>query len=434
MQPGPVTTRVVLQLALPAALGAWLQHAFRPVDQYFAQFVSGDAQGALGASTFVTILAFGAFVTISAGVGPLVGRATGAVDGATRGRAIGTALVVAMGIAVATALCALVGAHWVPGLLGLEGEEARLTGVYLWWLGVTGGAIAVQPVVEASFNAMGFTRRSMTLQGTAVVLNTALTAVLVLGLGMGIVGAALGTTVTQALVTGIGVVWLRRTAGPASWQADWPMAVRIVRLGLPVGLSTAAYALVYFALIRTTVAPLGQVKGLAVGFSALEAMSWPVFVGWSIAVSSLVARHLGAGQPDEAAKAVRLALPWSLGAGVMTALIFTFGGPWLVRVFSADAVVQQQAVVYAAILAWSQPFVALEALFEGVLLGSGDTRRLAWVTIPLNVLRVPLAWLLAMPLGFGAVGIWWAINLTTMGKAGLKGGLVWRGRWKDVAV
>ena len=67
-----------------------------------------------------------------------------------------------------------------------------------------------------------------------------------------------------------------------------------------------------------------------------------------------------------------------------------------------------------------------------MLEGSGDTRTVLWWSSPLNAMRVPLAWGLAMGLGWGAAGIWWAINLTTVAKALGKGGAVLAGRWRSV--
>ena len=83
----------------------------------------------------------------------------------------------------------------------------------------------------------------------------------------------------------------------------------------------------------------------------------------------------------------------------------------------------------ARALAWSQPLVAWEALAEGVLLGAGASRPVFWLSAPLNALRIPLAWALSAPLGWGAVGVWWAINVTSLGKAALKGWCAARGSW-----
>ncbi|MFT4980058.1 MAG: MATE family multidrug resistance protein [Myxococcota bacterium] len=46
------------------------------------------------------------------------------------------------------------------------------------------------------------------------------------------------------------------------------------------------------------------------------------------------------------------------------------------------------------------------------------------------MLRIPLSWFLAFPLGWGAAGVWWAINITTYAKAAGKGASVIWGRWR----
>jgi len=189
-------------------------------------------------------------------------------------------------------------------------------------------------------------------------------------------------------------------------------------------------------LLRVAVSPLGPEvnAALGIGFGGLEAVTWPLFWGLSMALSSVVGRSLGAGRRDLAVRAVRLALPLSLAAGMVAALTFGLAARPLCGLFTSDPLVLANAVLYARVLAWSQPFVAIEALCEGVLEGAGDTAAVLWWSTPINVLRIPLAWGLAIALGMGAGGIWWAINLTTMAKALGKGGVVLRGRWRSVVV
>jgi MATE family multidrug resistance protein len=119
---------------------------------------------------------------------------------------------------------------------------------------------------------------------------------------------------------------------------------------------------------------------------------------------------------------------------LLAALAFWFGAVPLCGLFTADPAVLEEAVLYARVLAFSQLFVAWEALAEGVLEGAGDTQAVFWLSSPVNLLRVPLAWAVAGPLGLGAAGIWWVINLTTIVKALLKGARVARGRWVEVDV
>jgi MATE family multidrug resistance protein len=143
----------------------------------------------------------------------------------------------------------------------------------------------------------------------------------------------------------------------------------------------------------------------------------------------MVGRCLGAGRPDLAWRAVRMMWMPNVALGVGCGLLFFFAGPTLVGWFADDPDAQREAVLYATVLAFSQPFVAMEAYGEGVLSGAGDTRAVFWSTVPFNLMRVPLAWWLAFPLGLGAAGVWWAINATTYAKAGAKTWLVVRGGW-----
>ena len=104
----------------------------------------------------------------------------------------------------------------------------------------------------------------------------------------------------------------------------------------------------------------------------------------------------------------------------------------LCGLFTSDPETYTEAVLYAKILAFSQLFVAYEALTEGILAGAGDTKTVFWISAPINLMRIPLSWWLAIEMGWQAAGIWWAINMTTYAKALLKGLMVKKGKWKEI--
>lgn len=427
----------LLRLAAPAATAAILHNAYRPLDQFWVSWLGKEAQGALGASTFVLIVVYGGFLLVSAGASPLIARAEGEEDPAAVRRVLAGGIVGAGGVALVMALVGAVAVWPIVQLLGLEGLAADHAVVYLRTLLLTGAALAFGPLVDGAFAARGNTWLPLGLQAGVIGANAIFSPLLIYTLGFGVVGAALGTTVAQTVGVAAGLALLARGTG-LRWSdftgAEAPLGRtlrRIVRIGSPVAVGTALYAIVYWVLLATSVAPLGDAvyAGLGIGFSGLEAFAWPLFLGCSVAASSVVGRCLGARRPDLARRAVWRLLGPQLALGGLVGLVFWFLGPTITFGFAADEEAWREATLYAMVLAWSQPFVAVEALFEGVLNGSGDTRATFWSTVPYNLLRVPLAWFLAFPMGMGAAGIWWAINLTTVLKAGTKTALVWRGRW-----
>jgi MATE family multidrug resistance protein len=328
-------------------------------------------------------------------------------------------------------------APWLSQAIGLSGEAEELSTRYIYHLGYAGLPLAISPMVDQAFIAMGRTRLVMGLHLVSTLANLALNFVLIYGLNMGIAGAAWASGISRALVLIPAVVILWRVGGLSfASLALHPVLRRVIRVGLPMGLNTAAYAGVYWALLRWVISPLGPEvnASLGIGFSALEGFTWPLFHGISLAVASLVGRCLGAGDLEGARQVGRIALPLSSAFGLGASLIFWLGAEPLCGVFTSDPGVLKASILYANILAVSQIFVAWEALSEGILAGAGDTRTVLWWSAPVNALRVPLGFFFAFNLGLGAAGIWWAINLTTMVKALAKGRAAMRGQWAELKI
>jgi Na+-driven multidrug efflux pump len=193
----------------------------------------------------------------------------------------------------------------------------------------------------------------------------------------------------------------------------------IVRIGAPAGLSILMYAAVYWTLLVVVINPLGgaAVAGLGIGFNVFESVSFPFFLGIALAGASIVGRNLGAGDRAGALLAVRSVRRIARTAGVAFCLLFLIGGPLVAPFFTDDPNVLRETIGYVTILAWSQLFVAEETVNEKILNGAGHTRPILWISSLGNLLRIPLAWALAAPLGLAAAGVWWAINASTALKA-----------------
>jgi len=432
-----VTLKSLAALAVPAAISVLLNNAFKVIDQYSVQWLGVESQAAVGSCTFILIGLFSVFAVVSVGTGPLVARATGAQDDALRRRIIGNAL--SGGILLGGGVLLLTGlaAPLICEGLGLSDGTKLQAVTYLQSLAVVGFPLALAPVVDAIFIAVGRAGFVMLLQLLATLLNIVLNPLFIYVLDLGISRAAIATGISRGLSVLIGLIVLGRLFMPQRKDFYWGSSLRrIIRIGLPISWSIAMFALVYWALLKTSISPLGPAvnAALGIGFSALEGFTWPIFWGISIGVASLVGRYIGANRIGQANQTIRLAFPIVTVGGLLAAAVFWFGAEFLCEIFTSDPLVLAEAILYAKILAFSQLFVAYECLAEGVLEGAGDTRPILFWSVPWNILRIPLAWLFAFPLGFGAAGIWWVINITTVIKAAGKWSAVLWGQWKTIEV
>ena len=429
-----LTLWALLTLAVPSILSQLLNNAFRIIDQYCIQWLGAPAQAALGSTSFILIAAFSIFMFVGGGIGPLVGRATGANDPEKRRIFIGQSLRATTWVAFGYCAILISCASFFPSMVGLEGTSASMMVDYIRWLGYTGFFLAFGPLIDGIYIAMGNTMFPMMLQLLATITNAFLNYFLIYTMEFGIAGAAIASGVSRGLSSIIGLYYLQKEFSP-KWIGSSEVR-RMVNIGTPIAIGILSYAMVYWALLKTSISPLGEAvnAALGIGFSALEGISWPIFAGIMLAASSLISRQLGANDQEGLDRTLKLSFPSSTVLGLLISAFFYWGGEAFCGLFTDDPIVLEQAVLYAHILALSQVFVAWETLAEGILEGAGDTKTVLWFGMPFNLLRIPLSWFLAIHLGWHAFGVWWTINLTTYVKALLKMWIVSRGKWRNVEI
>jgi Na+-driven multidrug efflux pump len=151
-------------------------------------------------------------------------------------------------------------------------------------------------------------------------------------------------------------------------------------------------------------------------------------MGFTLASTIMVGQSMGAGKKDEAEKLAwrivaicgSIILVYSIGL-----FIFSSG---IASIFTSDMAVINAASDYNKIAAAILVFTAVEVVLEGAFSGAGDTMPPALITMPFNVLRIPLAALLAPEMGLN--GIWIAIAVSNICKGILMAVWFKKGKWK----
>ncbi|MCB9896382.1 MAG: MATE family efflux transporter [Planctomycetes bacterium] len=427
--------RAIGSLAVPAILSFLLHNFYHVNDTWFlGRFAPPEATNAMGLFMMVSIANFGFILALARGTQSLVGRRLGA------GNRPGVPLALAQGLRLALMVVVpLAVLEWiyVPDLLRLvggEGETVVQGTAYVRALLLLLPGLFASPILEFSLQGMGDTRTPFKLQLLAVGVNTLFNFLLVpeavtLGAGgptlhlagMGVVGAALATgfsrCVTAALAFAILVRRERMTAllARSSYAFDRRMAAEILRVGVPAGSSTFLFALVGFYLTRL----IGEVDqsalgGYAIGFRGVESLSFMVVLGFGVAAGAVTSHAVGAGDLPRARRAAHLGALLCAGVMAITTTLFLTLPERLCSIYTDDPAILAVAAGYISHMALCQIPQAFEMVYGDAMAGAGSSGLAALVSIPGNLLRVPLAWWLAVELDMGLLGVWYAIVASAM--------------------
>jgi putative MATE family efflux protein len=340
-----------------------------------------------------------------------VARLHGAGEEARAGQIAAQALWLALGLGVVlTALCAALAAPLMT-LVGGDGHVADLAARYLRLsaLGLPCALIALAG--QGYLRGVGDLRTPLVVVVAANAANVVLELLFVYALRWGLDGSALGTVVAQ-LGMGVAFVVLLLRAGGAG-VARRPQAVllrRLARMGSHIVVRTGSL-LLSFVIAGAVLARIGAAS-LAAHQIAFQVFIFLALMLDAIAIAGqiLVGRMLGAGDADGAMAAARRMCWWSLVAGAVMALGLLATTHVLPHAFTTDRDVLDRAAELWPLFALMQLTGALVFALDGILLGAGDTRYLAWaMAFSAFGVFVPIA-LLALHFDWGVVGVWWGLN------------------------
>ena len=260
-------------------------------------------------------------------------------------------------------------------------------------------AAAALPAMLLSLAATGALRGEQDLRTPLVVtvvanlVNVALSLEFVYDLGWGIRGAALGT----ALASWLGAVWLcgiviRRAhrsgsrVGPhaggvvAAARDGVPLFARTVTLRLALFLPVVIAARLGDAPLAAQQVATAVVAFLAYGLDAL-----------AIAGQTLTGHALGSGDADAARRFSRRMMAWGLAIGVVAAVALASTASLVARAFTPDPDVRTVLWPALLVIAAIQPISGVVFVLDGILIGAGDGRYLAWAGVVILAIYVPLA-------------------------------------------
>ena len=408
---------------------------------------------ALGSAAVAGLAFAGAFwllgkfvaIALAGGTVALVSQQYGADNPGQASLVVKQSVLLAIAVSVPVTAALGFGAEPLVGLVGGDAGPAAVGhgAVYLSIVALGLPFEFLNMIASRTYAGIGDTFTPMVIRSVGALLNVALSAFLIFGLGLGVAGAAVGTTVSVAAVTVafvpgmVGLSYGGRGSLPVPLRAERPhvdagtmsdlasVSAPLVARRLAEGIVTfplLAIAATFGPVVVAAYAAARRIRGL------MDCISW----GFSIAASTLVGQRLGADDETEATAygdaIVRLSAAISLAT---TAFVLVFARP-VAGLFVEPAEVDA-ATTFVRVAAISAIALAVKASATGVLRGAGDTRIPFYAAlVGLYVFSLPAA-ALGTVTGIGVAGLYMALLFEAAVPAAVTLQRVRSGHWRAVS-
>lgn len=436
--------RAVFLLAVPMVLELVLESTFAVVDIFFVARLGPSAVATVGLTESYLFLLYSVAMGLAMAVTAVIARRIG--EGRREDAAIGAVQAIFVALLVSV-LPAVAGIVWAQDLLRVMGGDAWTIEHgyrYAQWMLGGNAVIMLLFVINAIFRGAGDAAIAMRVLWLSNGLNILLCPLLIFGLGpvpaLGIEGAAIATCIGR----GAGVLYqlwallrggkhIRVLAAQIAWHGE--VLWNIVRTSLG-GIGQMIVAMTSWIFLMRILASVGS-EAVAGATIAMRVMMFTMMPAWGMsnAAATLVGQNLGARQPQRAESSV-----WRIGWYNMAYLLavsvaFFLFPHGIVAFFTDDAKVVAVGAEWLRILSYSLFVYGWWMVSVQAFNGAGDTMTPTRINLVFFwLVQIPLAWWLALHLGWDELGVFWAVFVSETAVGLFTLWLFRRGKWKTAQV
>ena len=193
--------REILKVAIPVSLESVFQASFNFIDQIIVGMLGASAVAAVGLANSVSFIVALLYSAIGTGCGVLVARAAGRQDMKEVSKIAALGQILAGVFGGCTALPLILFPTFILRVVGAQEDLVGAASGYFQLFAAAMPMTVISAVTTATFRSLSDSRTPMVMTMAAVILNTLLALLLVLGLGpfpkLGVIGAGLATLVSQ---------------------------------------------------------------------------------------------------------------------------------------------------------------------------------------------------------------------------------------------
>lgn len=321
-------SKAIVKLALPATLALLAKAVYNLVDTAYIGMLDSDiALTAVGVTVPLLLIMVSIENIFAAGAAVLAGRQLGAGDSDEASRTITTIIGLSIGIGVILCVGGILFIEPLMRTFGASEASLPLAKEYAFWMFVA--ALANLPA--QSMNCAARAESSVKISSVAVItgalLNVVLDPIFMFdwGLGMGVKGASLATTVSQFVtffiltgfyLSGRSIIKLRLCA----FRPDWNLIKTVTVIGIPTAVIQICLS-VASSLTNIAAAPLPDADNIIAAYGVVQRLvliGCYVVMGFMQGYQPVASYAFGAGEEERFQQSVRFALK---GALLLTVLV-----------------------------------------------------------------------------------------------------------------
>lgn len=411
--------KAIIMLSVPMVLEMLMESAFAVVDIFFVAKLGNDAIAAVGITESLMTIIYSVAIGLSIGTMALVSRRIGEKKPKAASHYGFQAIVVSAVLGIIIGGFGYFFANDLLLLMGASNELAAKNGGFTTIMLSSNVIIILLFVNNAIFRGAGDALISMKVLWLANGINIILDPILIFGYGpippFGVEGAAIATTIGR----GSAVIW-------QFWiLVNGSSRIRFVFKRLKINLKDMWHLLDLslggmFQMVIPHIAWVAMVRIVSLyGSDAVAGYTLAIRVlifsllpslGIANAASTLVGQNLGANRADRAEKTIYVTSLVNMVSLGVVALLFLFFPTLFIKVFTSDGSIiyfgsECLRIIGYGLVAYGIGMVVIQAFN-----GAGDTRTPTYINLFIFwILEIPLAYLLAVELGFKQNGVFYAI-------------------------
>ena len=340
----------VFRFSLPYLFSYFLQTLYGMADLFIiGRFEGVDASTAVAVGSQVMHMLTVMLVGLAMGATVSIAQAVGAGDRDRAAACTGNTVTLFLGLSLVLTAVLLALRGPIVMLMSTPAEAVRGTTDYLTICFIGIPFITAYNIISSIFRGMGDSKSPMYFIAVACAANIALDYLFMGALHLGPAGAALGTTLSQAVSVLLSMTVILRRRMLSVRRSDFrprrDVTGRILKIGLPVTLQDG-FIQISFLLITIIANRRGLTDAAAVGI--VEKFIGFVFLipsSMLSTVSALGAQNIGAGKPERAIETLRCGVTFACSLGLAAVVLTQFWAEPIVALFTDASRADGAAVI-----------------------------------------------------------------------------------------